>query len=496
MSTDVSALFRSLYATQVKELKELAQKAKDLPTTKALTEKQGQTCQEQEAKVNEIISAIPKAKEERAQAFASANAALQTASTERTTAQEDLEVAKRNKAAAEAALAAAKAAAQKSSQPPKGQVSSAGQRYSKFIQTRAMITSDVQWRVLLLNKIRDLDEPSLRTVDLTDAFALADSWETTRTNTEECIASLAREGNDLARLGARSTDVTVLEQAFKELKAVKATQDSRLQKERTRRDEVETNIGAFVKEQGKLLQWCRTQQAQLETLVQSEHVQEFCGSLQSNNATMEANFLVLSDMAESLLPSEVVLKALQEVSKAWFSLQVYTYERLRQCLMEQHQKSKLEDELRAWSTFALPVKDYLADVERLLGQPTDDDTIAYIQPYLEACKALINEYTPHQLIADHVSDFSLRMQCLQDNYAMLRKSVFSAMSIQCQALAVGTTSWKRKEEYSEKLSEMMDWVDVKGHVDTWKDLLVRVDRLKKVIEENESSQGIDEALRN
>eukprot|EP00759_Apiculatamorpha_spiralis_P022112 PhF_6_TR26431/c0_g1_i1/m.38256 len=492
--TDTTSLFRQLYAMDGKELQELKARAKDLATTKPLTEKQIATRLSLEKKVNELAEAIPKAITEKEQAVAKAKEDAAAAAVAKGEAAKALDEAKEKNKTALENLAAAKAAAAKAAQPQTAD-QTPQQRYLKFIQSRANLQTNLTWRRYLLERISEFDETKLRDVELTEVFSLIDGWDKVQKETDDSIAALAREGEVLAGFGAKDTSVKAAQTAWEELQQWKAKQESRIQKERTRRDAVEKNIADFVREQSKLLQWCRKEKAQLEGLTQTEHVQEFCGSLQANNATMEANFLVLSDMAENLLPNETVQKALMEVNEAWFNLQVYTYERLRQCLLDQHQRSKLEEELRSWAQYVAPIKDFLGDVERLLSQPTDEDTIAYLTPAVEATKALSNEFTPHQIICDHISDFSLRVQVLQDNYANLRRSVFSQLSILCQALSVKMNSWKRKEEYNERLSELMDWVDVKGHTETWKDLLNRVDRVKQLIDDNESTQGLDDTLR-
>lgn len=292
MSTDVSVQFRALFACQAKELKDLAMMSKDLASTKLLTEKQIATRNEQEAKIAEINASIPKAIAERAATLTAANATRDEAALAKTAAAADLAEAKVRAQAAEEALASAKALAAKAAQPQKATLS-ATQRYAKFLAARQALTSDIEWRTWLLNTLRDFDDAKLKSVELSDAFAMVKDWPKTLAETDAKIAALAKEGDALADMGARSGDVRGLTEAWQALQKVKATQDTRLQKERSRREEVDRNIGAFVKEQGKLLQWCRQQKSQLESLTQTEHVQEFCGSLQSNNATMEANFLVL-----------------------------------------------------------------------------------------------------------------------------------------------------------------------------------------------------------
>jgi hypothetical protein len=234
----------------------------------------------------------------------------------------------------------------------------------------------------------------------------------------------------------------------------------------------------------RLLQWCRQQVATLSELAEPDHVQEFCASFYNNTNVMESNFLVLMEMAESLLPNAELEGRLMELAEVWLSLETQAFEKLRATLLELHAKSGIEGQTRLWPEFAPRLAKFLVESDRVLSIPTDDVSRNLVEPLKVACKDLQTNADAHSLIVAHLSDFALREECLKDHYNAIHRAAFSKLTLMTQAFP-GLYSYPRKAEYTDRLSELSDWLEAKSRGQAWKDLLARVDRMKRLIEDNE-----------
>eukprot|EP01063_Lacrimia_lanifica_P003091 TRINITY_DN11657_c0_g1_i1.p1 TRINITY_DN11657_c0_g1~~TRINITY_DN11657_c0_g1_i1.p1 ORF type:complete len:604 (+),score=274.56 TRINITY_DN11657_c0_g1_i1:126-1937(+) len=249
-----------------------------------------------------------------------------------------------------------------------------------------------------------------------------------------------------------------------------ATQDHTAMKkklliEEDRRVNYEACVDEFMKEQARLIEWCRAQKETLSQLPATENVQEFCSSLQGRIPMMEENFTVLTGMADDLIPGaqqKLIEKTLVDVRRVWIDLQVFSYERLRDALLEEHARSGLKEESHRFSSWAQGnVKAFMDTVEELLRTPDEQESQGIVKPVLEMCKNLQADYAPHQLIVDHVSDFDVRMEVINDHYRYLKKTITSPPTFLCQKLNAFEKGYARKEEYDDKMRDLNDWVDIR-----------------------------------
>ena len=263
-------------------------------------------------------------------------------------------------------------------------------------------------------------------------------------------------------------DICDCKERFSEVKKEVETWSGILNTEDKRRVDMQGRLEKFMRDDAKLLQWCRQERTNMEAQSEPHHVQEFCASLIQNIGTMEENFSHLGDTGEALLPNKMVERALVEVNEVWLNLQINAYERQRHIMLEIHQKSKLENEVRAFSNFSTKLKLFFQETIHVLQIPTDHESIQVVAPVLKQCKQLLEQFTPHALLADHLADFSLRMEHIRDNYNLLRKTVFSKLTfLSTDRRVVDEVSTQRREEYLSKVDEIRSWLKVHSEGENW-----------------------------
>ena len=362
--------------------------------------------------------------------------------------------------------------------------------YANFIKERGNRHHEVLQRLAVWTKAASYSSQEIRNAPLHEAFAFLDSWPSFQEETTAAIATLSKQAEDYKAKGADVADAAALSASFDELKALYDKSGALLLREQARRSAYEQDVIKVLESQNSLLHWCRQQRAALDGLKEADHIQEFCASLQNNIGRMETNFLVIMEMAEQLVPNPKVEKALIEVAEVWMALEVFAYEKLRTTLVDLHHKSGLEGECKLWAEFSVRFKKFLQDADRLLEMPTDEDSKALTRPTLETCKGLLSDHDLHLIITEHLSDFSLREECVKDHYAAIRRTIFSKLTLLTQSF-VGHQSYARKQEYTDRLAELSDWIDCKSQNNAWKDLLQRVEKMRLLVEANEVTSTSD-----
>lgn len=249
----------------------------------------------------------------------------------------------------------------------------------------------------------------------------------------------------------------------------------------------EGEVAKFLRDDAKLLQWCRQERTNLEALKEPHHVQEFCASLIQNIGTMDDSFNFLAQKGQLLLPSREIAKALVEVNEVWLNLQLYAYERQTHIMLEIHQRSKLEDEVRAFAGFPQKVDGWLDSVKQTLEIPEDSVSKSVVREPLEECKSLKRELEKFGGFGDRVHEFSTRMESLRDNYATLRRSVLSRLTFMAsERRTVSDLAEQRKREFVDRCDELRTWVTQQSEGTSWQDVNTQ---LKSVWQSLEDGMG-------
>eukprot|EP00388_Colpodella_angusta_P000340 GDKJ01001267.1.p1 GENE.GDKJ01001267.1~~GDKJ01001267.1.p1 ORF type:complete len:220 (+),score=20.64 GDKJ01001267.1:32-661(+) len=202
---------------------------------------------------------------------------------------------------------------------------------------------------------------------------------------------------------------------------------------------------------------------------------------------MDKNFQVLLDFTSQLPDDESLQKAMLECNEVWLNLQVSAYERMRHALLEVHPKSKLEDEVREFTSFTVEVLSFVQQVKELFSSTNDPDSDRFVRPVLEEADALLAEYGMHEGLPKQLQDFCTRMECLRESYSNLRRAVLSRLTFLTSSVPALTASMRRKEEYVARMKDLKTWVEVKSQGETWSDIHRRIQSIKSLIEQEQAS---------
>ncbi|KAH9577646.1 hypothetical protein LSM04_001131 [Trypanosoma melophagium] len=279
------------------------------------------------------------------------------------------------------------------------------------------------------------------------------------------------------RTGSVSLSTRVLRGQYEQLTKMQLQAISLLSRERHRRRLLCENTADFFKDQQKLLKWCREQQETLENLDALTDVREFCASFFSNVSVMDTNFLVLLERSETMMDNIAAREALVEVNRAWMQLAVAAYEKMCHGVREEHVKSGVEAACRWWmSTFEPHLRRVLLETRGISNHPD----MAH-EPLLVAMRersgALLRDLNGPRTIIRHISDFTVRMECLAPHERALREALLARFSLLVQTL-IGDAKYPGQQEYMDRLREVSEWLDANATSSAYIHLLKRVDRLR------------------
>jgi len=362
--------------------------------------------------------------------------------------------------------------------------------YGHFYRNKAELESWLRERKAFYNVATQGDH---KTADLDRLRAEFDNYKNTDRQRRRVMH---REMEDLAsdmrsRRCREPCDTEDLDRAWADLETAERMYMDALHDEEIRRNIQGHHKAEFRDEAARLVDWCRMQKANLMVLEDPDQIQEFCASLQNTFVQMESNLEVLTEMGESLLPDKDVEQGLLEVCEVWLNLQVFAYEMVRNTLLEVHADSKVEEEIRTYAPYSKKVKFFLDDVEKLLNLPTDDESLEVVSPILRECRQLQGEYGVHALLMDHLADFSLRMECLSDNFNVLKRSVLAKLTFMTRHFGILNSTYSRQRDFDSSLSQLSDWVGTSSKrsgvpsltFGGWDPMQKQVDGLKAIIED-------------
>lgn len=384
----------------------------------------------------------------------------------------------------------------------RAQAASAATIYQRHIEQCAALFNDLILRKAAFTYIAELIEGSadaasggaanLKFANLGHAQKFQETWATFDSALDKRIAdlSVAAESEPSIKAGDINPlpDLEALVEAVRDLHA---TVSGPLIREISRRNNHAANVQQLRESQSQLMLWCRQQRSTMEGLTEAGQIQEYTNSFQSNITVMETNFLVLMELAEPLLPNKEVNAMLEEVIEVWLSLQVFAFEKLTATLMAQHEASGIEADLSRWLEHEGNIVLFLNKAREVLTMPVDDESREVTQPILDQCEKLLADVESFNIIASHLSSFTLREANLKEYYDAIRRTIFSKLTISTQVYN-GQYAFPKKQSYMDRLAELNDWVDCKSQNSAWKQLLQRVDNMKGLIEENKATHGTAE----
>eukprot|EP00755_Sulcionema_specki_P022941 Sspe_Gene.77700::Locus_48558_Transcript_1_1_Confidence_1.000_Length_1666::g.77700::m.77700 len=249
-------------------------------------------------------------------------------------------------------------------------------------------------------------------------------------------------------------------QTVKEMRTV--VDEAKEQEEKYKKE-----LEEFLEEQDQLLAWVHAQKVKLEGLTIEENILDFCNSLQTRIPKMEGNFTVLQDMGENALAHQpnanIILSTLGNLNQAWIDLMILSFEKMQDTLMKQHVRSGLRDEVKEFAEWQREkVKPFLDEAYKLLLAPDEGDGKNMVGPVLERCRELQSDFNLHLIIMDHLADFEMRIEIVQENYKHLRRWLSSSMTKLCLRLSACQSGFAGKQEYDARLNELNDWIASRG----------------------------------
>ena len=364
-------------------------------------------------------------------------------------------------------------------------------RFGDFIRARGHLYAELRQRHEVLKAAGVLSREDLRIADIEEALATVEKWPDTSIETKKKIDELDVTAQLFEKEGADVHTVEPLRTLLGESQKLYDAHSASLLREKHRREDYAESLAKFLKSESQVVQWCRQQRAALEGVKDAQHIQEFCASFQNNVTVMETNFVVLMELSESLVPHPDVERAILEAAEVWLGLEVFVYEKLRSTLLDLHIKSGLEKEARSWASFSARFKKLLDDAMKVLEIPADAESQSLTTPVLERCKQLSNDHDPHLIITEHLADFSLREGCVKEHYDAIRRTIFSRLTLMTQTFH-GQCNYERKQEYTDRMAELSDWIQCKSQSTAWKELLARIERMKQLVEDSDSFQSTTE----
>ena len=332
---------------------------------------------------------------------------------------------------------------------------------------------------------------NVKRIDIEGVSAVEDAYSAFLVKLEPLLEVLAADEKRFVAEGADVVAVAALKALAAEVTALHDRINGMVSREVSRRRYYDESVEELRASQQRIVLWCHQQRSSMEGLRDPEHIQEFINSFQGNIAVMETNFLVLMELAEPLLPNETVQKLMIDATEVWLGLEVYAFERLNSTVVQQHVESGLEADATAWVDNSERIREFLEGAQRLLEMPTDDESKSLTEPVLATCAGILEDFDAHNIIVQHLSDFSVREKCLKDYYDAIRRTIFSKITLSTQVYN-GQYNFDRKQEYMDRLAELSDWVQCKSQSGAWRSLLDRVDKMKMLIEENEALHGTSE----
>lgn len=339
-----------------------------------------------------------------------------------------------------------------------------------------LFLAQMVFNALLRKSLEDIREERVCMTDL----RYAETW---RAMEAQILRSLA---DTKEKAGQQSPPVSVAaeEKLLTEVRSLAAEAIKHVGEGNQDRQKRDDQLKCFYSECEKLTVWCRQQLANLDAMLEPDHVQEYCSTLVDNYATMSSNFSVLVDSVEEYVKANhlPVRRALVEVNQLWYYVLTSTLERLTRTLLEIHPTSSLEEEVAKYAQHPKCVVDIVRSLKTLLesGGPS---LSAAAESLLSECDALLPAATALEssLVREHML-FSERRRAVKEGYAGFRESLLARLTYISSPADVVMNSKRRQEEFDECVRDLKTWASAAAHGESWRDLYSQIVDIKRLIQ--------------
>ncbi|CAJ1027387.1 hypothetical protein, conserved [Leishmania lindenbergi] len=308
-----------------------------------------------------------------------------------------------------------------------------------------------------------------------------DTWTTFFASAESSVRSLKKIERESTN-GGTLPPTRHLYDALDEVCRLQLQARTLVGRERYRRSSSSDEfVQEFMDSQKQLREWCRKQRETLEELTRLEDLIEFSNSFYTNVPVMDSNFLVLMEQSEALMGNARVQDALQEVNREWVMLTLEIYDKLQATATRAHGRSSLEQQCAQWTQFMSP------KLHRLLlsvqGALAADNDVPEAKRLATTCERLIKEHEAHDIVCTHLSDFTVREECVRPHSGALKAELQSSLTTTVLTFPHYDTAGGQAD-YRARVEELQEWIEVKSQKGTYMKLLERLEMTKAVIEEH------------
>lgn len=305
-----------------------------------------------------------------------------------------------------------------------------------------------------------------------------DSWATYASAAQRAIAMLVRT----ERVTAFALSSRLLQNQMEQVAKVHMQVKSVLARERCHRRLLQNDTAELFKDQERLLAWCVEQREILDSLGSLTDLREFCASFMSNVAVMDTNFLVLLERGERLVSNKAVRMALVDVNRAWMELSVAVYQRTCQAIHEAHVASGAEAACRWWVDAFVPRLKHIFAEARAVASDKTVGSEPQMTAIHERGAALLKSLCDSQILVQHISNFTVRGDCLAPYEESLRSALLMPLSLFTQTF-LGNAKYGAQREYADEFCEISDWIDAQVPSSTHTQLMRRVEKMRVLVEE-------------
>ncbi|CAC9497721.1 conserved hypothetical protein [Leishmania infantum JPCM5] len=318
-------------------------------------------------------------------------------------------------------------------------------------------------------------------VELTTVSHWLDTWTTFFASAESSVRNLKRLERESAN-GNTLPPTRLLYDALDEVCRLQLQARTLVGRERYRRSSSsEEFVRDFMDSQQQLWEWCRKQRDTLAALKTLGDLIEFNNSFYANVPVMDSNFLVLMEQSEALMSNVRVQDALREVNREWVMLTLETYGKLQAACTREHGSSSLERQCAKWIQFMSPrLRRLLVSAQGTLAQDSD---VPEAKLLVTTCEQLLKEHEAHDIVCTHLSDYTVREECVRPHLDALKAELQSSLTTTVLTFPLADTAGGQAD-YKSRVEELQEWIDVKSQKGTYVKLLERLELTKAMIEEH------------
>lgn len=244
-----------------------------------------------------------------------------------------------------------------------------------------------------------------------------------------------------------------------------------------------SSVEVFLDHCESLQQWLlNALQRQEQNVVSFRACESFLSYLSRNRSNVEDGLLALSAEAEQLVLNNEgvrVSESLQKCFRLWVDLTWNTFDRIRAEVMSYHEDMGIHERCE---TFVL--KESLI-IEEFLGKSVPSIARRFMEKekrvmLLTKAEQLLEAHEAIKLMANHLAAYKLRAAAVNRVLECLSSAVRSPVAYFLMHLPAWE-EYEGRKELHQQLYELQEWIEVHSQHQTFLNLLVRVNALRSLL---------------